>query len=130
MKKLGDDGLLKQNVKTFSTFDSNLIRREYYNGYMDPKLGKAVPNKFNVRFDRIDLHLQYIMDAGKNPGPKYVILRPDEFCFLPHAFYTITGILENGQHLPVGEPIQLIMNLEKSMFKGNKTPSNQFGFGE
>jgi hypothetical protein len=116
--------LTKSPVSTFSTFDTNLLRREYWNGYTDNS-GRQIPNKFPVRFDRMDERLKYITDAGKAPGPKWLILKPDEFCLLPHAFYVITGV-----GLPVGEPIQLTCNLEKSMFKGNKMPSNTYGLGE
>lgn len=121
--KLNGD-LLDQNIQTFSTFDSNLLRREYWNGYTDNK-GRQIPNKFSVRFERIQKYDDYIIKAGKPPGPAWLVLRPDEFCILPHAFYLITGI-----GLPLGEPIQLTCNLEKSMFKGNKIPSNQYGLGQ
>lgn len=121
---MNDSGLFKKKIETFSTFDTNLLRREYWNGYTDDR-GRQIPNKFVVRFDRMKDKDNYVKSAGKPLGPDWIILKPDEFCFLPHAFYIQTAI-----GLPLGEIFQLTCNLERSMFKGNKVPSNQYGFGQ
>ena len=115
-------GLLKKNIETFTTWDDNLLRREYGNGYMDDKTGRWKENPYTVRFTRIRQHDAYVIKSGKNPGPDYFRLLPGKFVILPHAFYLI-----EGEGLPIGEPIKLTMNLETKMGIENKIPSNRYG---
>lgn len=91
--------------------DPDLLQREYYN-----------PNKFEVSFVRNSAKDLYILNSGKALGPEVAILKPDEFLYLPHGYYTATG-----KGLEHGEPFKLIVNLERMMFRGNKTPSNIYG---
>lgn len=99
-------------MKTFS--DVHLLQREYHNR-----------NKFTVKFVRDRTKDQYILMAGKNLGPLMTFVKPDELIYLPHGYYIISGV-----GIPVGEPIEMLMNLENQMHKGNKIPSNQYGLNE
>jgi hypothetical protein len=102
-------------MKQQSFFDPELLQREYHN-----------PNTFKVFFTRIKARDFYVLNAGKrNLGPEVVALEPDGFCYLPHGYYVVTG---EGHR--AGEPIKLLMNLEKQMFKGNRIPSNIRGQNE
>lgn len=95
-------------------FDVQLLQREFFN-----------KNKFVVKFTRMREHETYVQTAGKSLGPEFAYLKPDEFLYLPHGYYIIEGV-----GVPQGEPIDLLMNLEKNMFKGIKVPSNVYGLGE
>lgn len=94
-------------------YDTDLLQREYYN-----------PNKFNVEFWRLNQFDFYVIENKGHQylGPHYAILKPDTHLYLPHGYYLI-----KGQGLKQGEKFELITNLEKMMFKGNKTPSNIYG---
>lgn len=96
--------------------DVQLLQREFYN-----------PNKYKVFFTRMLEKDEYIGRA-KGPlklGPAFAVLEPDKHLYLPHGYYLI-----QGEGLPLGEPISLVMNLEKLMNQGNKIPSNIRGFNE
>lgn len=94
--------------------DVNLLQREYFNR-----------NKFLVKFVRDKTKDHYVIQAGKNLGPDVAFCLPEDFLYLPHGYYQIEGV-----GVPKGEPVEMLMNLEKAMFKGNKTPSNHYGFDQ
>lgn len=100
------------NTKSFA--DVNLLQREYFN-----------KNKFSVQFTRDVNKDKYVVSCGKVLGPAVAFCKPDDFLYLPHGYYIVRGV-----GVPDGEPIEMLMNLEKSMFKGNKVPSNHYGLGE
>lgn len=101
-------------MKTFS--DDRLLQREFYN-----------PNSFDVIVTRDTRFDQYVIQHKglKFLGPAHAKLKADDFLYVPHGFFIITN-----PKMPIGEPINIIVNLEKMMFKGNKKPSNQYGLGE
>lgn len=92
---------------TNSTFDYELIEREFYN-----------PNNFDVIFDRILDRDTYVMAHQIKLGPAYVVLKPNCHLTLPHGYFRITG-----RGLPQGEPIKLTVNYGDLKRKGNKLPS-------
>lgn len=92
-------------------FDPHLLQREYHN-----------QNSFQVRFTRMRQYDAYVVRAGKYLGPAIVTVEPDCFVYLPHGYYLIEGV-----GVPKGEPLKMLMNLEKAMFRGNKIPSNPYG---
>ena len=94
--------------------DTNLLQREYHNR-----------SNHTVRFTRQTSADIYILKARKNLGPLVAEVKPGEFIYLPHGYYVVEGV-----GLPKGEPIEMLMNLEKSMFQGNKIPSNVYGLDE
>lgn len=106
-----------QKQKTFA--DVHLLQREYHNR-----------NKFSVKFTRLKNQDLYVLAAGKALGPEIAILEPDGFLYLPHGFYLVEGLQKNGKTIPFGVPINLLINLEKAMFRGNKVPSNSYGLNE
>ena len=100
---------------SWTTSDPLLLQCEYHNR-----------GKYRIKFTRLKENDQYVLLSGKkNLGPEIAFLEPEGFLYLPHSFYLIEGI-----GMPKGEPIELLRNTEKAMFKGNKTPSNQYGLGE
>jgi hypothetical protein len=107
-----EDVFLKHKPKSYS--DVHLLQREWHNR-----------NKFTVKFVRDKSKDFYILGTGKNLGPEIAFCKPDELLYLPHGYYTIFGV-----GVPDGEPVEMLMNLEKAMFKGNKIPSNHYGLGE
>lgn len=109
--------MLPQKTKAYS--DVHLLQREFLN-----------KNKFRVKFTRIKEFETYILKCGKNLGPQVAFVDPDQFIYLPHGYYNIEGVNKNGTPIPAGTPIEMLMNLEKAMFKGNRVPSNQYGFDQ
>lgn len=105
---------MKQKTKAYA--DVQLLQREYVNF-----------NKFRVRFTRMPEHETYVLQTGKALGPAVAFCEPDDFLYLPHGYYVIEGLNKDGSVIPKGEPIHMLMNLEKAMFKGNKIPSNHYG---
>lgn len=99
---------------TASFHDVQLLQREFYN-----------PQTYTVKFTRMKEHDTYVLLAGKKLGPEIVLLGPQEHAYLPHGYFLIEGI-----GLPPGEPVEILMNLEKNMFKGIKVPSNVYGLDE
>lgn len=115
--KQKDGTILTDRNKKFphkSYSDVQLLQREFHNR-----------NKFAIIFIRQKQYDQYVLRAGKNLGPEFAECAADEFQYLPHGYYVI-----KGKGVPDGEPIQVLMNLEKAMFKRNKIPSNTMGLGE
>lgn len=94
--------------------DVHLLQREYHNR-----------NKFPVKFTRQKSADIYILRSKKKLGPEMAIVQPDAHLYLPHGYYIIEGV-----GVPPGTPIEMLMNLEKAMFQGNKTPSNIYGLDE
>ena len=101
---------LKEKAQGY--FDTNLIQREYHNR-----------NKFPVIFERDTKKDPYVFAAKKTTGPLQARVEPDEFLYLPHGYYFI-----RGEGVPQGEPINMLVNYEKAMFKRNKKASDHFGF--
>ena len=101
-------------MKAFS--DDRLIQREFYN-----------PNSFDVIVTRDKNFDSYVIQhkGHGSLGPEKTLLKADDFLYLPHGFFVVTN-----PKMPVGEPINILVNLEKNMFKRNKTPSNVYGMGE
>lgn len=105
---------MKNQPKTKAYADVQLLQREFYN-----------PNKFRAKFTRMKEKDIYVLATGKKLGPEIAFCEPDGFLYLPHGYYVIEGV-----GVPKGEPINMLMNLEKAMFKGNKVPSNFYGLDE
>lgn len=110
---------MKNQIKTKAYADVHLLQREYHNR-----------NAFKLQFIRMVQAETYILKAGKPLGPSIAFCEPDELIYLPHGYYYVFGIDKDGRKIPDGEPINVLMNLEKAMFKGNKTPSNQYGLDQ
>lgn len=104
--------MAKIPVKTYA--DVNLLQREYHNR-----------NKFDIIFERNTAWDLYVLKSGKALGPAKAICKADDFLYLPHAYYSLTGV-----GVPPGEPMDVLINLEDAMFKGNKLPSNHYGLNE
>lgn len=94
------------NGKPKGFYDVHLLQREYYN-----------PNKFAVHFELMQSHVSYVIQSKKATGPHKAICEPNGFLYLPHGYYVITA-----PGFEYGQPIDLVVNLEKKMFKGNKMP--------
>jgi hypothetical protein len=103
---------MKIPVKTYA--DVNLLQREYHN-----------KEKFDVIFERNTQYDIYVIQAGKALGPARAVCKSDDFLYLPHAYYSLTGV-----GVPIGTPMTVLINLEHNMYKGNKLPSNQYGLNE
>lgn len=102
------------NQKTMAVFDPMLLQREYHNR-----------NKFAVEFTIDARWIPYVIRSKgiEKRGPDKAVVEPDEFLYLPHGYYIIKGV-----GVPDGEPVNMLINLEKNMFKGNKKASDRFGF--
>lgn len=87
--------------------DEHLLHREIYN-----------PNKFPIEFRRNKDMDQYVSSSFIPLGPELAICKPDDFLYLPHIYYLVSGV-----GIPDGTPIDVIQNFGDSMFKGNKLPS-------
>lgn len=90
------------------------------NSFMDPLMIAVEvynPNKFPIEFHRRTDCDHYVAMSGKAPGPRMIRCEPDGFCILPHRYY-----LGQGIGLPLGEPVNVVLNEGPSMGKGIKRP--------